>query len=60
MDFKRQETCHSSTRTREELQNAFGGGIPSGTQVGNLAAGFLGSYLGGGLSRTNFLGARHA
>jgi len=46
-------------KTREELQNASSGGNPSGTQVGNLAAGSQ-SYLGGGLSRTNFLGAGHA
>jgi len=47
-------------KTREELQNASGGGNPSGAQAGNLAAGSLGSFLGGGLSRTSFLGARHA
>jgi len=47
-------------KTREELQNASGGGNPSGAQAGNLAAGSLGSFLGGGLSRTNFLGAGHA
>jgi len=47
-------------KTREELQNTSSGGNPSGAQAGNLAAGSLGSFLGGGLSRTNFLGAGHA
>jgi len=49
------ETKHSTGqhRTKSELQ---GGGTPSSTPAGNLAAGFF----GGSLTMTHFHGARHA